>query len=148
MKIIKSMSTLGLVLLVLTSTAAASAEGGPWWAVAEGVAHGRNDGIYSAYGAAWDYPSEQEAIEAAMKTCKKHGNCWYHRTGRNSCFVIDYSVARYSTDPSDTRRETGYRTEVGLFSRAEAEARAELIAQNKFADESVSIELVECAGVD
>ena len=156
MEIIKSMSTLGLVLLVLTSTAAASAEGGSYWAVAlkEEELIGEYGYIrprVSAYGAAWNLASLEEAKKAAMKECDKNdanGECFISYTGKDSCFMVVNILFRtvyWGT-------YTAFADFGPYLSRAEAE-EAEMYERRtvgKFANgthEYANTELVECSGV-
>ena len=76
MKVVKNMCRLGLVLLVLTSTAAASAEGGLYWAYADAITLYPNEDWHKypyAYGAAWNFPSLEEAEEAAVEAWSEAG---------------------------------------------------------------------------
>ena len=76
MKIVNSMSRLGLVLAVLASTAAASAEDNrKWYAIAYPYKfiHNFNEWQfdYSSYGVAWNFPTRAAAISAAVAECEK-----------------------------------------------------------------------------
>ena len=65
-------ATLSLALLVLTGTAAASAEGDRYWAYADATTpyvEEASNGYPYAYGAAWNFPSLEEAEEAAVRSC-------------------------------------------------------------------------------
>lgn len=163
MEIVKSMSRMGHVLLVLTSTTAAAAEGGPYWAVATAWEVRGETGLFhlSTYGAAWDFASLEEAERAAMETCGKHvpdswnsrrwmhGGCNISATGNNSCFAI---LSRDSHDRFGTVTAYGVLGE-GYPSSAEAEAAAKREAADTFINSPGTIldvgiiELVECAGV-
>ena len=154
MEAIKSMGGLGLVLLVLSGTAAASAEGGSYWAVTSGYEPiGGFGHIYPAvYGAAWNFPSPEDAEDAAMEQCRKHTpeiGCEVTGNGENSCFAIIRTVWH--------DRHLGTNTSFGwsgpYSSRAEAKADATLAAADAYSnnpdviDIVGSVELVECAGV-
>ena len=50
-----------------------------WWALVRGAKSETIDSpspAWGAYGASWNYPSKQEAIDAATKECKKRGAGW------------------------------------------------------------------------
>lgn len=80
-------SILGLMFVALSATSVAAAD--LWWAVALGY---RTWPV--GYGAAWNYPTEDEAIEAAKEACLKEGSgdsryrCFVKETGKNSCFFV------------------------------------------------------------
>ncbi|MDE0210534.1 MAG: DUF4189 domain-containing protein, partial [Boseongicola sp.] len=154
METIKSMGRLGLVLLVLSGTAAASAEDGPYWAVAQGYEPiGEIGPIYPAvYGAAWNFASPEDAENAAMEQCRKHTperGCEVSLSGENSCFAIIRVVWH--------DRHLGSYTSFGGLgpssSRAEANADATLAAADAYSNNPYvidivgTVELVECAGV-
>ena len=90
---------LAAVLLVLTSTTAASAQGSPYWAVATDVFQIK-DALQSArqsYGAAWNFLNREEAKDAAFETCSREshrGACnTLQSAGKNSClFVLRWDV--------------------------------------------------------
>ena len=151
MKTIKSIGHLGVALVVLTG--AAEAEGGSWWAVAEG---NNPYGPTDTYGAAWNYANLPEAEAAAIAECQKHTDkgCHMGRTGRDSCFIVTRNDGHH--------KGSGPYTSFSVFgphpSRAEAEAEvqryiAEDIAYlNSDSSQHTSflrtMELVECSGVD
>ena len=158
MKIVTSMSRLGLVLLVLTSAAAASAEGDSYWAVAMkdeelvdelGYKHRRS----SAYGAAWNFASLEEAEQAALEACGKqdadpHGGCYISLTGKDSCFV----VANLIFHNAYVGTYTGFADWGPFPSRTVAEAETDAIRSVVYRDsygtfETANIETIECAGV-
>ena len=168
--LLKSMSRLGLVLLVLTSTAAASAEGDLWWAFAEvGIALG-DTGYYrdgAAYGAAWNFPSREEAEKAALEACAKedvphpswsrphvdalqYKGCAVRKSGKNSCFA----VVKYVTHDKYWGTYTGFGYVGSYPSHAETEAEAKRGAADTYSNDSGviqivgSVELVECSGVE
>lgn len=150
MEIIKSFVRLGLVLLVLTSTAAAVEDGGPYWSVAVVDSYSPP----SVYGAAWIFASWQKAEEAALEECQKRADkgCHIEHGGRDSCFVITRNDGHHPG--------SGRFTSISVWgpyppSRAEAEAAA----KREFAELDSgdyhqttwfvrTIELVECAGVE
>lgn len=167
MAIVKIMSRLGFALLVMTSTAAVSAEGDLYWAVSGAAEYiGDNKSAYrvSTYGAAWDFSSAEEAEEAALEACQQrvpdpwnderwlYGGCNKPYAYSNSCFAIikeiihdEYlgTVVQYNMVP-----------EV-LLSRAEAEAAAarrvaHIVGNRGYGGryETAEIELIECAGVE
>ena len=140
------------MLLVLTSTAAASAEEGPYWSVAVVDSYG----LPSVYGAAWNFASLQEAEEAALEECQKRADkgCHIERGGQASCFF----VGRTDGHHKGSGRYTGFWVSEPYPSRAEAGAGAERrIAENYAFHQSehsqhwsivFTIELVECAGIE
>ena len=163
MKIIKTMRSPGLALLVLMSTTIASAEDDSYWAVAHAYESIGKTGfiIASNYGAAWNYPSLEDAEKAAMEACRKrtpdewnkrrwpHGGCGIVRSGKNSCFFI----IRRDTDDKYLGKYTGFGASSESYpSRAEAEAAAKRSAADNFTNvEGVThkgaVELVKCSGV-
>ena len=164
MKILKGMSRLVLVLVGLASTTAASAEGNRYWAFADALALYDNEDWYKypyAYGAAWNYPSLEEAGEAAVKECRKHASdpqgCGVSRTGENSCFGIIKVLGRhpkYAMNPNDVRfggTYTWFNPTWGYHSRVEAEAGTKQYAAEmagKRMTVSSTFEMVACAGVE
>ncbi len=157
MKVVKNMCRLGLVLLILTSTAAASAEGGLWWAVATDVFQFKNS-LWAgpqSYGAAWNFPSREKAEEAAFEACGREsprGACnTLASSGKNSCFF----VLRRISDDKYLGRYTlfGVSGSEGHPSRAEAEAAAKRSAADTYTNvpdvihHVGTIELIECSGV-
>ena len=151
MKIVKSFCRLGLVLLVLTSTAAASAEGDLWWAVATEHNPYGPDHIY---GAAWDFASLAEAEKAALEECGKlrraERKCFIEATGKSSCFFI----RRVDGIHQGAGPWTSFSVEGPYHSRAEAKAAARHDVDTYPYEDSqntgmvATIELVECAGVE
>ena len=162
MEIIKSMSCLGLALLVLMSTTIASAEDDLYWAVAQAYESIGKTGfiIASNYGAAWNYPSLEDAEKAAMEACRKRtpdernkkrwprGGCEIWKSGKNSCFYI----IRRDTDDKYLGKFTGFGVSSESYpSRAVAEAAAKRNADSFTNDPHQivkdSVELVKCSGV-
>ena len=162
MEIIKNMSRLGLVLLLLMSTTVASAENDLYWAVAKAYETTGKPGYIrvSTYGAAWNFPSLEEAEKAAMEACRKRtpdewnkrrwprGGCEIGNYGKNSCFYI----IRTDTDDKYLGKFTGFGASSESYpSRAEAEAAAKRSADS-FTNVSHrivkdTVELVKCSGV-
>ena len=161
-EIIKSLSSLGLVLLVLMSTTVASAEGDSYWAVAQAFETIGETGYQRAsnYGVAWNYPSLEGAKKAAMEACRKRtpdewnkrrwprGGCEIMRFGKNSCFYI----IRRDHDDKYLGKFTGFgASPEGYPSRAVAEAAAKRVADGftNNPDDIVSdtVEMVKCSGV-
>ena len=160
--IIMSMSSLVLVLLVLMNTTVASAQGDSHWAVAQAAETIGDSGYarYSNYGAAWNYPSREEAEKAAMEACIKRtpdewnkrrwprGGCEIENYGKNSCFYI----IRRDTDDKYLGKFTGFGVSSESYpSRAEAKAAAKRSADS-FTNVSHrivkdTVELVKCSGV-
>ena len=141
METIKSMSCLGLALLVLMSTTIASAQGDSYWAVAQAFETIGDTGYWrtSNYGAAWNYPSLEEAEKAAMEACRKRtpdewnkkrwpkGGCEIRKSGKNSCFYI----IRRDTDDKYLGKFTGFGVSPESYpSKAVAEAAAKRNADN------------------
>ncbi|MYF08385.1 MAG: hypothetical protein F4092_12220 [Rhodospirillaceae bacterium] len=151
---LKSMSRLGLLLAVLTSTAAASADGGPYWAVARDVFQIKSSGGAGpqSYGAAWNFPSREEAAEAAFEACGREsprGECnTLASSGMNSCFF----VLSHVTDDKYLGRYKlfGASGSEGYPSRAEAEAAAKRSGADTYTNipdrihHVGTIELLEC----
>ena len=161
----KMMSSLGLALLAMASTTAASEErGSRWWAVSVAV-----ERIYlgnewasqrvSTYGAAWDFPSAEKAAEAALKACQEHvpdpwnerrwlyGGCKIYTARSNSCFAIIKEIIH--TEDLGTVVQYGV---LDRRSRAQTQAaaarRVARIANTRHRRETAEIELIECAGVE
>ena len=155
MKVVKNMCRLGLVLLVLTSTAAASAEGGLYWAYADAITLYPNEDWHKypyAYGAAWNFPSLEEAEEAAVEACRRQVSdpqgCHVTKTDKNSCFGVIKSVINYGKRWGTVTR---FDPTWGYPSRAEAQAGTERYAAEDPHNMNVvpsTVEMVECAGVE
>lgn len=152
----------GLVLIVLMSATVASAEGDSYWAVAvtfeltdKKLGRTRDD----TYGAAWNFPSREEAEKAAIEACHKRtpsgwkrgrlpkAGCEMTRYGKNSCFYI----VRLDTDSRFIGKYTEFPVSHKSYpSRAEAEAAAKLEADfydsESYPDSKGAIEMVECSG--
>ena len=160
MEIVKSIAGLGLVLLVLTSTAAASAEGDLYWAVSHGCEDVREPDGYAlfplcrTYGAAWGFASLEDAEAAAVAECRKqkqpNQRCTIAGAGKSSCFFI----RRLDGIHGGAGPWTSF-TEFGPYSsRAEAQAAAKRDVDTHPYEDSqntgmvATIELVECAGVE
>ncbi len=151
MKIVRSMSRLGLVLLVLASTAAASAEGGSWWAVALSPYTTTRDRD-EAYGAAWNFAGRDQAEEAARAECNKRLTdprleCFIHQSGRNSCFAVIYVVVHVRHQGTNSGYQVGAIDTT--YAGAAAIANEVLNRDDGFGTvESGRIELVKCSGVE
>lgn len=157
MDIMKSIGRLGLLSLVLTSTATAAAEGDLHWAVATDVFQ-LKDSLLSgpqSYGAAWNFPSLEEAEIAAFKACGREsprGECNTRASaGKNSCFFIIRWDTTYD-NYSGKHTTFGVSQSEGYPSRTAAESAAKQSAADNYTNwegthHKGSVELVQCAGV-
>ena len=151
MKIVRSMSRLGLVLIVLTSTAAASAEGDLYWAVSHGCEDVREADGYAlfplcrTYGAAWGFASLEEAEAAAVAECRKQGRgCGIPYSGKNSCFGVLKLIRRHVYIGTHTVFSSHE-----YASRAEATAELGRVSRDAHGTaEVVGVELAECPGAE
>ena len=162
MKIIKSMRSLSIVLLVLMSTTTASAGDDLHWAVAHAFESIGKTGYIraSTYGAAWNFPSREEAEKAAMEACRKRtldqwnkrrwprGGCEIRRSDKNSCFYI----IRRDHDDKYLGKFTGFGVSSESYpSRALAEAaakrNADSFTNNPHDIVNDTVEMVKCSGV-
>ena len=130
-------------LALSTATQPAAAEH-LWWAVSELWAA---KGI-ETFGAAWNYPTPEEAAKAAVEACRERSAafefpCREAGYGTHSCFLI----MRFPRAYYGRRAGWGspYATTKGFKTRAKAEAHSrEMMASGTYA----GVEVLECAGVD
>ena len=145
----------GLFAIVLTAALAGAAD--RWWAVAVSWSD-----YPVAYGAAWNYPTLEEAGAAAEKACRERSDdCKPRAFGSNSCFII-VSEDREYLRPIVRDTKPAYETVRGTFyyvvakdlkTRAEAEASARRILRSSDKEGlppgstvfKTRIDLLECA---
>ena len=157
MLMIKTMILLMAVSGILW-VSTASAEKKYYWAYVQG-----GDtvvGLMSAYGVAWNFPTQEEAINRATAECQNRIkgtklSCGWIHTGHNSCFAIyKTKVLRgYMSNEwkyVDERWRDHFfivRFERGL-TKQEAKARANIDISKYRSDarSDVSLEMVKCAG--
>ena len=144
-------SILGLMVVVSLTTPVAAAE--LWWAVATAArGHARQ-----AYGAAWNFPTQQQALEAAEEACRRDASragrpklakrCGLSDSGKNSCFFVIRTDVRYWD-----WRGSHFSFGGGYNTRAEAEADAKRWLADRpsgwTAVEGQALEMLECAGAE
>ncbi len=134
MEIIKSTSTLGFVLLVLTSTNVASAQDDSyWWAIAVNAYSNKNSSEPVTYGAAWNSASREEAKKAALGACEERNasswDCFSAAEGNNSCFAIIRLDIHHKSRGSYTSFDLYPKS--GTHYRSRAQAQAEVQAERE-----------------
>lgn len=87
-KLAKRLVLIAIFIFGLTGSAVA---GELWWAVATGykVPQFGPDIPVEVYGAAWNFPTYENAVKAAIDECKKKWSpCGLQDAGANSCFAV------------------------------------------------------------
>ena len=148
--------TLCVLFVISLSNPVAAAD--LWWAAAyASVPVGPLHNAYGIYGAAWNYPTLEEAKEAALEACRRrlvspkpssrYGDCrlYYFKYKPNTCFYVIKSRHRQSAHIWPNVVSFGVYGPFNTITEAKADADREM-AQYSSTIQSNVIELLKCTG--
>lgn len=130
-----------------------------WWAAAyASVPVGPLHNAYGVYGAAWNYPTLEEAKEAALEACRRrlvrpkpssrYGDCrlYYFNYNPNTCFYVIKSRFRQSAHLWPNMVSFGVYGPFNTLAEAKTDAERK-VAQYSSSIQSSVIELLKCTKI-